>query len=310
MSKIISESSNFNDQKIVKSGGINNLPKVQRKKIVRKNDGIITTTRNKKIYISESSSKTVGIGSKNHFSNQRGPSPVLFNILTQSPNSKNQLIVNNQTNENLKNNINNKNNIIYNKNSHNNNDFYISKYQYKYNQNTNKNIYTTTLGYNSCSYDVKKTKKTIKYSYNSPERNQKILVKSILCSPISIGYTEIDNPLITNKYDEYKEEIEETEIITKTKMRKIWENEIKTVTECFFSYLGEKNDDKNYIIEEYEEKLKELNNTIYNLRMTKNTLKKEIEELNNNINNKDFFFISIQSFQFELKNKNKNNNLS
>ena len=310
MSKMISESSNFNDQKIVKSGGINNLPKVQRKKIVRKNDGIITTTRNKKIYISESSSKTVGIGSKNHFSNQRGPSPVLFNILTQSPNSKNQLIVNNQTNENLKNNINNKNNIIYNKNSHNNNDFYISKYQYKYNQNTNKNIYTTTLGYNSCSYDVKKTKKTIKYSYNSPERNQKILVKSILCSPISIGYTEIDNPLITNKYDEYKEEIEETEIITKTKMRKIWENEIKTVTECFFSYLGEKNDDKNYIIEEYEEKLKELNNTIYNLRMTKNTLKKEIEELNNNINNKDFFDMSIQSFQFELKNKNKNNNLS
>ena len=285
MSKLISESSISENQKIIKKDGLNRLPKVKRNIINKKNDEVITQTKNKKIYISEKTSNTIRKGANYRFSNQRRPSPILYNILTHSPSTTYQILEGKEINEeNFLNNNNNikynENNIIYNKKKYNNNDFYLSNYQYKYNKN--QKVYSKkpgALGYNSCSYDTKTTKKTIKYSYHSPEKNSKILVKSILCSPISVSYTEIDNPLIGNTYKEYHEEIEETEIITKRKMRKIWDNESECETVCTFSCLGEKND-KNYsIIEEYEEKIKELNQTVYNLRNTKTTLKQQIEEL-------------------------------
>jgi len=285
MSKLISETSIFNNKKIIKKDGINRLPKVKRNIINKKNDEVITQTKNKKIYISEKTSNTIRKGANYRFSNQRRPSPILYNILTHSPSTTYKILEGKEINEenflNNNNNIKNKeNNIIYNKKKYNNNDFYISNYQYKYNKN--QKIYTKkpgAIGYNSCSYDTKTTKKTIKYSYHSPEKNSKILVKSILCSPISVSYTEIDNPLIGNAYKEYHEEIEETEIITKRKMRKIWDNESKCEAVCTFSCVGEKNNKNFSIIEEYEEKIKELNQTVYNLRNSNTTLKRQIEEL-------------------------------
>jgi len=288
MSKLISESSISDNQKITKKNRINILPKVERNITNKKSEEVLTKTKNKKIFISEKTSNTIRKGAKYHFSNQRIPSPILYNILTHSPSTNYQILEGNEINEeNLlkNNNIKKENNIIYNRRKYNNNDFYISNYQYKYNKN--QKAYTKKPGvfeYNSCSYDAKKTKKTIKYSYNSPEKNSKILVKSILCSPISVSYTEIDNPLIENTYKEYHEEIEETEIITKRKMRKIWDNESECETVCTFSCMGEKNN-KNYsIIGEYEEKIKELNQTVYNLRNTQTTLKQQIEELKYNLN--------------------------
>ena len=278
MSKLISESSISDNQKAMKKDGINRLPKVERKIIKNKNDEVITQTKNKKIYISEKTSNTIRKGTNNQFSNQRRPSPILYNILTHSPSTTYQILEGKEINE--ENFLNNNNNIIYNKKAYNNNDFYISNYQYKYNKNHKVYIKKPgVLGYNSCSYDAKTTKKTIKYSYHSPEKNSKILVKSILCSPISVSYTEIDNPLIGNTYKEYQEEIEETEIITKRKMRKIWDNESECETVCTFSCVGEKNNNNYSIIEEYEEKIKELNQTIHNLRNANTTLKQQIEEL-------------------------------
>ena len=204
MSKIISESSISHNQKITKKEGQNRLPKVERKIIKNKKDEVITQAKNKKIFISEKTSNTIRKGPNYHFSHQRRASPILYNILTHSPSTTYQILEGNEIDEEnflkKRNNINNKkDNIIYNKKKYNNNGFYISNYQYKYNKN--QKIYTKkpeALGYNSCSYDSKITKKRIKYSYHSPEKNSKILVKSILCSPISVSYTEIDNPLIGN----------------------------------------------------------------------------------------------------------------
>lgn len=291
MSKLISESSTSHNQKIIKKDGINKLPKVERNINNKNNNEIITQARNKKILISEKTSNTIRKGSKYCFSNQRGPSPILYNILTHSPSSTYQIFEQKEINEenfykNNNNIRNKKNNIIYNKKKYDNNDFYISNYHYKYNKN--QKVYAKKPGaseYSSLSYDTKTTKKTIKYSYNSPEKNSKILVKSILCSPISVSYTEIDNPLIGNTYKEYHEEIEETEIITKRKMRKIWDHESECETACTFSCMGEKNS-KHYSIEEYEEKIRELNQTIYNLRNTTTTLEQQIEELKFNLNKK------------------------
>ena len=65
-----------------------------------------------------------------------------------------------------------------------------------------------------------------------------------------MSYTKIDNPLIEQSYNEYKEEVEETEIVIKNKMRKIWGNESECVTECSLSFIKEENRDKKYIIEE------------------------------------------------------------
>ena len=319
MSKITSESSNYRPKKFIKSNGINNLPKVAKKTISTTNEKIITTTKNKKIFISESTSNMTGPGSIIKIDNQN-PNQKFYKLTTYSSNNnfhpiqvnqqpKEILLQNNNINTNQNTNVitNLNKNIIYNNNPFNNNDYYESKYQQKI-THTNKE-YNESGGYSSCSYDVKRTKKTIKYNYNSPERSPKILVKSILCSPISVSYTEIDKPILNKAYNEYKEETEETEIMIKTKMKKIWENEGKCVTESNFSYIGDNNyNNNNDIIEEYEKKIEELNSTVYSLKNIKTTLEQQIEELTNNLNNKEFLNMGMQSFHFNFIKFNKNNN--
>ena len=309
MSKIISESSNYRPKKIIKSNGINNLPKVQKKIISTTNEEIITTTKNEKTFISGETSNVIGPGSIIQLDNQI-PNQKFYKLVTYSPDINYHPVQVNQPKEILlqNNNINTKlnKNIIYNNNQFNNNDYYESKYQQKI-THTNKE-YNESGGYTSCSYDVKRTKKTIKYSYNSPERTSKIFVKSILCSPISVSYTEIDKPILNKAYNAYKEETEETEIMIRTKMKKIWENEGKCVTECNFSYIGDSNYSNNYIIEEYERKIEELNSTVYSLKNIKTTLEQQIEELTYSLNNKEFFNMGMQSFHFNFNKYNKNNN--
>ena len=351
MSKNISETSNYNQKRIIKTNNINNLPKVEKKIINQTNKEIITTKKNKKIIISEGTSNKIEsspkINSKYIIANQGSSSPKYYKITTHIPHTNYQImeakefndnslinintinknnllknfnnendndtvfINNNTIDNNIDNNRNNNNggnDIIYNKNTYNNNDFYESKSIYQFLQKTDKkkinnNYSQDSVEYNSCSYDVKRTKKVIKYNYNSPKRQSKILVKSILCSPINVSYTKIDNPLIEQSYNEYKEEVEETEIVIKNKMRKIWGNESECVTECSLSFIKEENRDKKYIIEEYEEKIKELNNTIYTLRKTSNIFEQEIKQLKSNLNNKNIYNMKLESFNFNLINK-------
>jgi hypothetical protein len=59
MSKNISETSNYNQKRIIKTNNINNLPKVEKKIINQTNKEIITTKKNKKIIISEGTSNKI-----------------------------------------------------------------------------------------------------------------------------------------------------------------------------------------------------------------------------------------------------------
>ena len=91
MSKIISQQSKNNQNKIIKVNGSNNLPKVQRKIINQTNEDIITTTKNKKIFISETTSNNNATGSriintKNYISSERSPSPKYYKVVTHTPN--------------------------------------------------------------------------------------------------------------------------------------------------------------------------------------------------------------------------------
>ena len=99
MSKIISESSIYHNQKITKKEGQNKLPKVERRIIKNKKDEVITQDRNKKIYISEKTSNTIRKGPNFHFSHQRRASPILYNILTQSPSTTYQILEGNEIDE-------------------------------------------------------------------------------------------------------------------------------------------------------------------------------------------------------------------
>ena len=307
MSKIIQDSSGGNQKEIVKKNGINNHPKIQRKIIFRKNDQIIKTTKNKKILISEGPSTFIGKGGPNNLiSGERSPSPQYSKIMTLPDNNNYQVFETKEYNENLitnEKNDNDDNHIIYNNIDYNNNNFYISKSQYKYQQQKNESK-RGQVEYDSCSYDIKRIKKRIRYDYNSPERNSKVLVKTILCSPISVTYTQVDKPIIKKAYNEYKEEYEETEIMIKNKMKKIWENNNENVTECGFSIFSEDNNRNNYIIEEYEEKIQELSKTIYSLQNTKNTLEQQIEKMKYIRNNKDFYDLTMQKFSFNFINDN------
>ena len=314
MSKIYTSSEPFqySQKRIIKSHRtINNLPKVQRKVVTKSNDKIITTTKNRKILISESSSSISGKGKKIPLNTI--PLPKYHRIYSQKKISQPEAL--NQENDddvqknNIKkiskdnNNINNINeNVIYNSNEYNNNDYYVSKNRPKTIDN-NRDYNKESIVYDSCSYDVKRTVKK-RYEYDSPERSSRIFVKSILCSPISVSYTEIDRPMLKKTYNLYKEEIEETEITIKKKMRKIWRNEIKCTPECSLTYIGEDNN-KEYLIEEYEKKIEELNNTIYTLKKTKNSLTQQIEELQYSLNNKEFLNLGSQSFYFNFIKDNK-----
>ena len=313
MSKITPYSSNINQNKIVKINGMNNLPKIKRKIIYRKNDQIIKTTKNKKILITEGPPTTIGKGSPSSLiSGERSPSPQYYKILAGSPNTSYQVMEAKEYNENIIENENNnfvnnneKNNIIYKNTDYNNNNFYISKSKYEHRKKITE-FKKQNLEYESCSYDIKRTKRKIRYNYNSPERNSKILVKSILCSPISVAFTEIDKSMIKKTYNEYKEEYEETEIIIKNKMKKIWDKENENITECGFAILGEGNYNKNYMIEEYEEKIQELSKTIYNLQNSKNILEEQIEKMKDNINYREFHGLSTQKFNFNFIKDNIN----
>ena len=338
MSKITTQQSSNSQKKLIKVNGINNLPKVQRKIINQKNEEVFKATKNEKIIISEENTNNIGKCSKlhnpkNNISNQRNLYPKYYKVVSPSPNIHyqiidakeiNDILLTNEIDNNKKNKNNNHYNIhkkigytsnaynnrenIYNNKDYDNNDFYESKSKYQLKQKITDNKASSIL-YNSSSYDIKRTKRRIRYNFNSPERNSKILVKSILCSPIQVCYTKIDKPMDEQNYKEYKEEIEETEetkIIIRTKMRKIWENEEKECkNECNFSILGEENNNKNPIIEEYEERIKELNESIFNLKKTKNTIKQEIEEYKSNLNDKIFYNMKIQAFFISYITENK-----
>ena len=118
--------------------------------------------------------------------------------------------------------------------------------------------------------------------------------------------------------------------MVKNKKSKIWGNETKCVTECNLSLIGEEKKEDNkyeYMIEEYEEKIKELNSTIFSLRTNKNHLMKQIEELkivsNKNAKLKNNFCdnLNLESFHLniihdkkkswnELLKRHKNNQIN
>ena len=322
-----SETTKTNQKKFIKINGNNNLPKVQKNISNNTNEEIITTTKNKRIFISETNSNNISptsktIKPKNITYYDMSPSSKYYQVVTHSPSSNYKIIqakeINNNLLHNHRNNINNdyniesNNNIIYNNTEYNNNDFYICKNNYKEktidNCINNKNQIINV--FDSSTYDVKKTKRIVKYTHNSPNRNSKIFVKSILCSPIKVTYSKIDNPFKEQSYREFKEEYEETEIVIRNKMSKIWENESQCVTECNLSFICDGKNDKNYLIEEYEEKIQELNSTIFTLKKNQNDLLKQIEELqyisNNNNNNpinenKKFFDnLDLESFHLNI----------
>ena len=317
MSKIPSSEPSYKNQKkiITTNKSMNNLPKVEKKIINRSNDKIITTIKNKKILISESSSN-VPDKDNSIIQSNKVPYQKYHKVITYTPNIHRQPVVINETDKDKNiinkdiNNITENNNIyknvIYNSKEYNNNHYYVSKNQQKKGESKEGDSY-------SYLYDNKKIKKTIKYEYNSPEKSSKIFVKSIICSPISVSYTEIDRPVLKKSYNLYKEETEETEIMIKSKMRKIWENENICKPECSLTYIGDSsyNINKEYLIEEYEKKIEELNNTIYTLQTNKNTLEEQIEELKYNLNNnKKFFNMDLQSFFFNFIKDNKKTNES
>ena len=228
---------------------------------------IITTTKTKKIIISEKSSNFQG--SPTRILNAKK----IYNISPQIIKAEEVEENNNNTFSNIYINKTNNNNIIYNKEDFNNNNFYANK---------NKNIYNEkTSEINTISFDLKTSKKLLNYnhSYISPKKNSKILLKSVYCSPVSVKYTEIKDAelRIRKEYNEQTEIKEETEINIKNKIIKIWDDANECISEYNFSLINDNyNNEKDYLIESYEKKINELNETI--------TILKNEKEYNNNNN--------------------------
>ena len=262
-------------------------------------------TKTKKIIITKKYDKNINtspqnISNSNRIYSRQMISPQRIKFVQKSPNKfcniyQTEEIKENNT-KNINDKINNGYNIIYNKEDFNNNKFYQNYSQDEYDKE-NSNIKTDK----TFTYDIIKNKnrRLVRYNYNyiSPKKNSKVLLKNVICSPVIVSYTEIkDAELKSDKeYKEIKEEIEETEISLKNKIITIWENMNKITKENDFKLLGEENPEIKYIIETYEKKIKELNETILNF-----TKEKENEQNKKN----EFLDNIIQSFNFKIKRKN------
>ena len=267
---------------------------------------IINTTRTKKIIISKKTENFKGspqrINNTNRVYNRRVVSPLSRKKIQNSPNRIYHVNQIEEIKENKEKNINdnniyitnisrNKENIIFNKEDFNNNNFYQNESQFVYYQEKNSNNKDKII-----SIDAIKNKRLLKYNYNyiSPKKDSKILLKTVVCNPISVRFTEIkDAELKANKkYEEKIEEIEETEITIKNKIIKIWENTNEIINECSFSLIEEDGLERKYVIDSYEKKIEELKEIISNLSKEKEQNKKT-----------EFLDNIIQSFNFKLKRK-------
>ena len=282
--------------------GNNNLHQ-KTKKIIRQKQIINTTT--KKILISKKENNFQKSPQKiihsNRIYNRQMVSPQYRKVIPKPQNKiiyhneevkeKKKNINSNDNNANMNTYKNNTNNIIYNQEDFNNNNYYENEYSEK-NKEKKCMKKNTTL-----SYDLIENKNLFKNNYNyiSPKKDSKVFLKKVICSPISVHYTEIkDAELKINKeYKEHIEEIEETEISIKNKIINIWDRVNEEVTECNFSLMAEEDSRNKIIIESYEKKIEELNEIISNLY-------KEREQMKNG----EFPDNKIQSFNFQLKTKN------
>ena len=282
--------------------GNNNLHQ-KTKKIIRQKQIINTTT--KKILISKKENNFQKSPQKiihsNKIYNRQMVSPQYRKVIPKPQNKiiyhneevkeKKENINSNDNNANMNTYKNNTNNIIYNQEDFNNNNYYENEYSEKKKEKKfmKKN---TTL-----SYDLIENKNLFKNNYNyiSPKKDSKVFLKKVICSPISVHYTEIkDAELKINKeYKEHIEEIEETEISIKNKIINIWDRVNEEVTECNFSLMAEEDSRNKIIIESYEKKIEELNEIISNLYKERKQMKKG-----------EFPDNKIQSFNFQLKTKN------
>ena len=255
---------------------------------------IINSTRTKKIIISKNNNdfqySPKRIIYTNKIYNNRMESPTYTKVTQKYNNKINSQEEEKADNHSYKNIIykKNENDIIYNKDDFNNNKFYQKKLQNEYHQKEKSNNYKKII-----TYDLLKNKKLLNYNSNykiSPKKDSKILLKSVICSPVSVHYTEIKDAelKLQKEYIEKTEEIEEEEEITiKNKIINIWSNTNKVIKNSSFSLISEEVSDK------YEKKIEELNEIISNLM-------KEKEQNQNKL----FFDNIIQSFNFKLKGKN------
>ena len=267
---------------------------------------IINTTRTKKIIISKKTENFKGspqrINNTNRVYNRRVVSPLSRKKIQNSPNRIYHVNQIEEIKENKEKNINdnniyitnisrNKKNIIFNKEDFNNNNFYQNESEFVYYQEKNSNNKDKII-----SIDAIKNKRLLKYNYNyiSPKKDSKILLKTVVCNPVSVRFTEIkDAELKANKkYEEKIEEIEETEITIKNKIIKIWENTNEIINECSFSLIEEDGLERKYVIDSYEKKIEELKEIISNLSKEKEQNKKT-----------EFLDNIIQSFNFGLERK-------
>ena len=272
------------------SSGNNNPNQIPSKIINQKQ--IINTTKSKKIIISKKyndfQNSPQRIIYTNKIYNSRMESPIYTKVIR---NSKNKIFSNEENNHSFTNINQTKNNIIYTKDDFNNNKFYQKKFQNEYSQEEKLNNYKKII-----SYDLLKNKNLLKYNSNyeiSPKKDSKILLKSVICSPVSVHYTEIKDAELKLKkeYKEKSEKIEESEIIIKNKIINIWENANQVINDSSFSLICEKGLDKNSIIESYEKKIEELN------------------QLLSNSQKNEFLDYIIQSFSFKLKRKSIKNQM-
>ena len=265
-------------------------------------------TKTKKIIIKKKYDKNINTSPQNipnstRIYNRQKVSPQRIKFVQKSPNKFYNIYQTEEIKENNDKNFNdiinndfNDYNIIYKKEDFNNNTYYQNYSQDEYDKE-NPNIKMDK----AFTYDIIKNKNRnlVRYNYNniSPKKNSKVLLKKVICSPVIVSYTEIkDAELKPDKeYKEKKEEIEETEIHLKNKMRTIWENMIKITRGNDFEFSGQENLEKKYIIETYEKKIKELNETILNLTKEKENEKNKKMEFLDNI---------IQSFNFKINHKN------
>ena len=251
------------------------------KKIINQ-EQIISTRKTKKIFISknvDSQNSPQRLINSNKIYNRRKVSPKSNKIIQKSPNSLYHMYQAEEIkeeNENINNNntcinINTKSNDYIYKQEDFNNNFYIN--ELKNIQIKNKNFENNYKNKYSHEYIKNKKLSKINYNYISPKNNSKVLLKTVICNPISVRLTEIQNAeLNMNKiYKEKIEEIEETEISIKNKIMTIWDNTNKVINENNLSIINEEDLERKNIIESYKKEIEE-----YKEIITK--LKKEIEE--------------------------------
>lgn len=267
---------------------------------------IINTTRTKKIIVTNKTENFKGSPQRINYTsriyNRRVVSPLSRKKIQNSPKRIYHINQIEEIKEKKEKNINdnnvyitnisrNKENIIFNKEDFNNNNFYQNESQYDYYQEKNSINKEKTI-----SIDTIKNKRLLKYNYNyiSPKKDSKVLLKTVICNPVSVRFTEINDAELkmNKKYEEKIEEFEETEITIKNKIINIWENTNKIINECSFSLIEEDGLERKYVIDSYEKKIEELKEIISNLSKEKEQNKKN-----------EFLDNIIQSFNFTLKRK-------